>query len=165
MLTKNTGVIVGALSLEKNDYDGHTLEPALKQYKEFYNKEPKKAIVDLGYRGISKIGNTEVVSPQKKAKSKSEKKIRQLPENDHRRRSSIEANISHLKNNHRLNRNYYRYVSGDATNLLLSATAYNFKRMMRKWANQIKYFLSNLFLELRRIFYPIFSFCRLNMTF
>jgi transposase, IS5 family len=130
MLTKNTGVIVGALSLQKNDYDGHTLEPALNQYKEYHNKEPKKAIVDLGYRGIRKIGNTEVVSPQKKGKTTSEKRtLRQ----DHRRRSSIEANISHLKNNHRLNRNYYRYVSGDITNLLLSASAYNFRRMMRKW--------------------------------
>ncbi len=48
MLRKNTRVIIGALSLEKNDYDGHKLEPALNQYKEFYNKEPKKAIVDLG---------------------------------------------------------------------------------------------------------------------
>lgn len=43
-------MIVGTLSLEKNDYDGHTLEGVLKQYKEFYNKEPKKAIVDLGYK-------------------------------------------------------------------------------------------------------------------
>ncbi len=162
MLTKNTGVIVGALSLEKNDYDGHTLEPALEQYKEFYNKEPKKAIVDLGYRGIRKIGQTEVVSPQKKGKTKSEKRtLRQ----DHRRRSSIEANISHLKNNHRLNRNYYSNIAGDTTNLLLSASGYNFKRMMRKWKEEIKYFLSNLFSAIRRIFYPQFSYYRLNMTF
>lgn len=169
MLTKNTGVIVGALSLEKNDYDGHTLEPALEQYKEFYNKEPKKAIVDLGYRGIRKIGQTEVVLPQrtdkqssKKGKTISEKRtLRQ----DHRRRSSIEANISHLKNNHRLNRNYYSNIAGDTTNLLLSAAAYNFKRMMRKWTLMIKYFLSNLFSAIRRIFYPQFFYYRLNMTF
>lgn len=162
MLTKNTGVIVGALSLEKNDYDGHTLEPALEQYKEYYNKEPKKAIVDLGYRGIRKIGQTEVVSPQKKGKTISEKRtLRQ----DHRRRSSIEANISHLKNNHRLDRNYYSNIAGDTTNLLLSAAAYNFKRMMRKWTLMIKYFLSNLFSAIKRIFYPQFFYYRLNLTF
>ncbi len=162
MLTKNTGVIVGALSLEKNDYDGHTLEPALNQYKEFYNKEPKKAIADLGYRGVRKIGNTEVVTPQKKGKTISEKRtLRQ----DHRRRSSIEANISHLKNNHRLNRNYYSNVKGDITNLLLSASAYNFRRMMRKWAEEIKYFLSNLFSAIGRIFYPDLFYYRLNMAF
>ena len=162
MLTKNTGVIVGALSLEKNDYDGHTLEPALEQYKEFYNKEPKKAIVDLGYRGIRKIGQTEVISPQKKGKTISEK--RKLRE-DHRRRSSIEANISHLKNNHRLNRNFYSKIVGDSTNLLLSSAGYNFKRMMRKWKEEIKNFLSNIFSYFRGIFYPQFSYYRLKMTF
>jgi transposase, IS5 family len=151
MLTKNTGVIVGALSLEKNDYDGHTLEPALKQYKEFYNKEPQKAIVDLGYKGIKQIGQTEIVSPQKKGKTLSEKRSLRK---DHRRRSSIEANISHMKNNHRLDRNYYRHVIGDTINLLLSASAYNFKRMMRKWAEKMKYFLSFLISLLRQIFPP-----------
>jgi hypothetical protein len=93
MLTKNTGLIVEALSMEKNDYYGHSLDPAIEQYKEFYrseptdNKEPKKAIVDLGYRGIRKIGQTEVVSPQKKGNTISEKRtLRQ----EHRSRSSIE---------------------------------------------------------------------------
>lgn len=162
MLTKNTGVIVGALSLQKNDYDGHTLEPVLEQYKEFYSNEPKKAIVDLGYKGIRKIGNTEVVSSQKKGATKLEKRTLR---NDHHRRSSIEANISHLKNNHRLNRNYYRYLLGDATNLLLSVSAYNFKRMLRKWAKEIKYFLPNLFSSFKRIFYPEYSLLEPNVTF
>ncbi len=49
MITRTTGVIVEALSLEKNDYDGHTLEPALAQYKRFYECAPKKVIADLGY--------------------------------------------------------------------------------------------------------------------
>jgi IS5 family transposase len=151
MLTKRSGVIVGAVSLEKNDYDGHTLEGALRQYKEFYNREPNKAIVDLGYKGIKKIGTTEIVSPQKKGKTLAEK--RRLRK-DHRRRSSIEANISHLKNNPRLDRNYYRYVIGDTINLLLSASGYNFKRMMRKWAEKMKYFLSFLISSLTQIFYP-----------
>lgn len=66
IITKNSGVIVGALSLEKNDYDGHTLELVLKQYKEFYNTEPQKAIVELGYKGIKQIGQTEIISLQKK---------------------------------------------------------------------------------------------------
>lgn len=66
MLTRNTWVIVEALSLANNDYVGHTIEPALEQYKEFYQKEPKKAIEDLGYKGIKQIGQTEIVSSQKK---------------------------------------------------------------------------------------------------
>lgn len=149
MMTKTTGVIVGALSLDKNDYDGHTLQPALEQYKRFYDKEPRKAIADLGYRGVSRIGETEIITPSKKAKTKSEKvKLR----HHHRRRSSIEAGISHLKNDHRLNRNFYRYVIGDEINLLLAASSFNFKRAMRKLKEKIKYFLSILFSRLREIF-------------
>lgn len=162
MITKTTGVIVGALSLEKNDYDGHTLQPALEQYKRFYGNEPHKAIADLGYRGVIKIGETEVITPKKTATTYNGKvKLRA----DHRRRSSIEAGISHLKNNHRLGRNYYSHIAGDKTNVLLSAAAYNFKRMMRKWKVMFKYFLSFLVFVLEIIFVPKKYYNLSKMTF
>ena len=162
MITKTSGVIVGALSLEKNDYDGHTLQPALEQYKRFYGTEPRKAIADLGYRGIDKIGETEVITPKKKATTYYDKvKLRA----DHRRRSSIEAGISHLKNNHRLGRNFYSHIAGDETNVLLSAAAYNFKRMMRKWKELFKYFLSIFYYLLRTLFAPPKSYTALKTTF
>lgn len=162
MITKTTGVIVGALSFDKNDYDGHTLQPALEQYKRFYDKEPRKAIADLGYRGVSRIGETEIITPSKKAKTKSEKvKLR----NAHRRRSSLEAGISHLKNDHRLNRNFYHYAIGDEINLLLAASAFNIKRMMRKWKEKVKYFLSILFSRLRELFIRNESYELAKMTF
>lgn len=123
-------------------------QPALKQYKRFYGAEPRKAITDLGYRGVDKIGETEVVTPKKKALTKYGKgKLRA----DHRRRSSIETGISHLKNGHRLGRNYYRHIAGDVTNVLLAATGCNFKRMMRKWKEMFKYFLSFFILTLEVI--------------
>jgi IS5 family transposase len=162
MITKTSGVIVGALSLEKNDYDGHTLPPALEQYKRFYGTEPRKAIADLGYRGVDKIGETEVITPKKKATTYYGKvKLRA----DHRRRSSIEAGISHLKNNHRLGRNFYSHIAGDETNVLLSAAAYNFKRMMRKWKEMFKSFLSIFYYVLRVFFIPLNSCPNLKMTF
>jgi IS5 family transposase len=162
MITKTSGVIVGALSLEKNDYDGHTLPPALEQYKRFYGSEPRKAIADLGYRGVDKIGETEVITPKKKATTYYGKvKLRA----DHRRRSSIEAGISHLKNNHRLGRNFYSHIAGDETNVLLSAAAYNFKRMMRKWKELFKYFLSIFYYVLRVLFVPPYSNLNLKTTF
>ena len=40
--TKNTGVIVGAMSFEKNVYDGKTLEPAIEQYQRLTGKEAKR---------------------------------------------------------------------------------------------------------------------------
>ncbi len=39
--TKTTGVIVGAMSFEKNVYDGKTLEPALNQFKDLTGQEAK----------------------------------------------------------------------------------------------------------------------------
>lgn len=141
MLTRTTGVIVGALSIEKNDYDGHTLEPAICQYQQLHGTVPKKAIVDLGYRGKDKIGETDIVTPKKKATTPQERvRLR----NDHRRRSAIEACISHLKRYNRLGRNFYRAIKGDIINVLMAASAYNFKRMMNRWKIFFAIFISLL---------------------
>jgi len=148
MLTRTTGVIVGALSIEKNDYDGHTLEPALAQYKQFHGTEPKKAIVDLGYRGQNKIGETEIITPRKRATTPHQ---RAALRSDHRRRSSIEACMSHLKRYYRLGRNFYCAIKGDVTNVLLAAAAHNFKRMMNKWKICFAYFFSLLVIVLQDI--------------
>ena len=59
-LTKNSGVAVGAYNFEENIYDGHTLPEVLEQTKRLTGKEPKVAIVDRGYRGVSMVGNTEI---------------------------------------------------------------------------------------------------------
>ena len=53
--TQNTGVIVGAMGF-RNEYDGHTLEPALHQHEHLTGKRAKSATVDRGYRGKKKIG-------------------------------------------------------------------------------------------------------------
>ena len=47
------------------------------------------------------------------------------------KRAGIEPTIGHLKADHRLSRNFYKGVKGDAINVLLVAAAYNFKRAMR----------------------------------
>ena len=47
------------------------------------------------------------------------------------KRAGIEPTIGHLKADHRLSRNFYKGVKGEAINVLLAAAAYNFKRAMR----------------------------------
>ena len=47
------------------------------------------------------------------------------------KRAGIEPTIGNLKADHRLSRNFYKGVKGDAINVLLAAAAYNFKRAMR----------------------------------
>jgi IS5 family transposase len=48
-----------------------------------------------------------------------------------RRRSAIEPVIGHLKNEHRMDRNYLAGRNGDANNAILAAVGYNFRRLIR----------------------------------
>jgi len=61
--TRKTGIIVGAIAMEGNIFDIHTLSPQLEQVKEFTHGKIRKAIVVRGYRGWYKIVITEVVLP------------------------------------------------------------------------------------------------------
>ena len=54
------------------------------------------------------------------------------------KRAGIEPTIGYLKADHRLSRNFYKGVKGDAINVLLAAAAYNFKRAMRVLLDLIK---------------------------
>ena len=48
-----------------------------------------------------------------------------------RRRAAIEPVIGHLKNEHRMGRNYLHHRSGDANNSILAAVGYNFRLLIR----------------------------------
>jgi IS5 family transposase len=130
--TQNTGVIVGAMGF-RNEYDGHTLEPALKQHERLTGRQAKSATVDRGYQGKSKIGETEIAIPKpfnsKKLSVHKQIKLRKR----FKRRASIEPVIAHLKSDYRLGRNFYKGIFGDNINIMLAAAAFNFKRMYNKY--------------------------------
>jgi transposase, IS5 family len=127
--TRQSGIIVGALAIEGNLFDGHTLEPQLDQVRECTNGKIRKVIVDRGYRGKQKIGITEIVMPNPmKKESYYMKKQREAR---CRSRAGIEGLISHLKHDHRLMRNYLKGTAGDGINTLLAASAYNMMKWMR----------------------------------
>ncbi len=139
-LTKNRGVAVGAYNFEENIYDGHTLPEVLEQTKRLTGKEPKVAIVDRGYRGVTKLGDTEIIKPKKPNKSatpyektKARKRFR--------RRAGIEPIIGHLKQDFRLSRNYLKGTQGDMANVLLAATAYNLKKWMNIESKKLTLFI------------------------
>lgn len=129
------GVLVGALSF-RNEFDGHTLAPALEQAKRLTGVVFKTASVDKGYPGLKVHGETVIVRPdngkQKKSRYETEKQKKLL-----RKRVAIEPTIGHLKTDHRMGRNFYKGVKGDSFNITLAAAAYNFRRMMRTWASFI----------------------------
>ena len=137
---KRSGIIVGALNVEENQYDGKTLPAVLSQIEELTGSRPKVVITDQGYRGRKYYGQTTVVNARDLRKQTSvygKRKIRdQL-----RRRSAIEPLIEHLKSGHRLSRNYLSGVIGDSINVMLAAAGYNFKRLLRKLKHSLFDFL------------------------
>lgn len=148
----DTGVIVGALGF-RNEYDGHTLGPALKQVERLREKAPKRAKVDRGYRGKKQIGATEILipsPPKKKLSYYQRKKLSQA----HKKRAAIEPIIGHIKADHRLNRNFYKGIVGDNVNIMLAAAAFNFKRMMNKWKSSFWHFFQSIQICIKMLFYP-----------
>jgi IS5 family transposase len=136
VMTKNSGIIVGAVSFPKNIYDGHTLPEALRQSEELVGRRAKVATCDRGYRGKRIVNGTRIEIPNKPRKRASAYEKRKARKR-FRRRAGIEPIIGHLKSDFRLLRNYLKGSVGDSINLMLAAAAYNFKKLMR----QLLYYL------------------------
>ena len=128
---KNNGVILGAYSLPKNDYDGHALEPTLEQVERVSGYRPAVAIGDKGFRGKTHCGTTEIVTPNRPKKNATAYEKRKAKAR-FRRRAAIEPRIGHLKSDFRLGRNFLKGQVGDAINLLLAAAASNLSLWMRQ---------------------------------
>ena len=138
--TKNSGVIIGALNLEKNIHDSKTLEPAIEQQQRLTGIILKNNFVDRGYRGVKNVLGTKIIIPEK-AKKVITAYEKQKLRNGFKRRAAIEPKIGHLKKDHRLSRNYYKGIKGDNINVMLASAAMNFKRMMNKWKENPLIFL------------------------
>jgi IS5 family transposase len=127
--TRTSGIIVGAMAIDGNIYDGRTLKPQLAQVEELTGGKVRKAIVDRGYKVKGGLPRVDIVMPKNlKRESYYLKKKR---EERCRSRAGIEGLISHLKHDHRMMRNYLSGTAGDKINTLLAATAYNMKKWMR----------------------------------
>jgi len=139
-LTQTTGVIIGALNIAGNQYDGHTLEAVLEQQQRLSEHVLSEVFVDRGYRGATKVGETMIRSPKAFSKKISHYKQQKLRKG-FTRRAAIEPVIGHLKANYRLSRNFYKGIKGDIINVMLAAAAMNFKRMINIWK---KFFVATL---------------------
>ena len=84
-------------------------------------------IVDRGYRGSEKLWQGEIIIPAGRGNKGIEKGSYSWRAHKRRckSRSAIEGVISHLKNYHKLARNYLKGVIGDRLNCLLTAIGHN----------------------------------------
>ena len=131
-----TGFILGAQSF-RNEYDGHTIEASLAQVERLTRRKIKIPAGDRGYRGKKEIDGTRILIPDAPESSDSRYQKRKK-HTLFRKRAGIEPSIGHLKSDHRLGRNFYKGVEGDAVSILLAAAAYNFQRAMRALLNLLK---------------------------
>ena len=154
--TKKTGVIIGAINLEKNVHDSRTLAPALAQQQRLTGTILKNNYVDRGYRGAKEVLGTQIIIPDAPNKNRTAHEKQQLREG-FKRRAAIEPKIGHLKQDHRLGRNFYKGIKGDNINVMLAAAAMNFKRMMNKWKNDLRLFLCRLWLTILQVIKAITS--------
>ena len=131
-----TGLILGAQSF-RNEYDGHTIAASLAQVERLTRRKIKILAGDRGYRGKKEVNGTQILIPDVPKPSDSRYQKRKK----HKlfcKRAGIEPTIGHLKSDHRLGRNFYKGLAGDAVNILLAAAAYNFKRAMKALLHLLK---------------------------
>ena len=126
--TSMKGLILSAPALHGNPYDGHTLQKTLGLAERNVEGigQIEDVYVDLGYRKHDYTGEAKVhiVGRGRKNLSRSERKW-------YNRRSVVEADIGHMKNDHRLDRNYLKGKAGDHANAVLSACGYNLRTIYR----------------------------------
>jgi transposase, IS5 family len=114
-------------ALPGNPYDGHTLAAVIPDMEALIGNTIERILVDKGYRGHNAPPNYKFrvfTSGQKRHMTPNIK--REL-----RRRSAVEPVIGHLKAEHRMGRNYLWHRHGDASNAILAAVGYNFRRLIQ----------------------------------
>ena len=141
VITKNSGIIIGAMAFEGNPYDGHTLEPQLEQVSDLMGKLPEVALVDKGYKGRKTILGVEIKMPGSGKGKTAYEKHRDRAR--FRRRAAIEPFIGHLKSDYRMLRNYLKGVEGDMINTIMAAVAFNMMKRLRQIRDAI-YFVLDL---------------------
>jgi transposase, IS5 family len=96
-------------------------------------------VLEPGGRKTRQIGTTKVQAPGNgMGKTKAEKRVLRK---SFRRRAAIEPIIGHTKADNGMGRNYLKGEIGDAINVMLAASAFNFKSWMRKALTQLIFVL------------------------
>ena len=132
------------MSFKKNLHDSKTLQQALNQVEKIRKSLPELGICDRGYRGVSKVGDTLIVTPKAPLKRDTpyQKRKKRLW---FRRRAAIEPVIGHLKSDFRLGKNFLKGSVGDSINLMMAACAFNLKKWMAEAIRSLFFYFSRLF--------------------
>ncbi|MFN9451769.1 MAG: IS5 family transposase, partial [Rubrivivax sp.] len=129
VVTHKQGLMVGARTFPGNPFDGHTLSAQLEQTTNLLQdlgRQPKQAIVDLGYRGVDADNpGVEIIHRGKY------QRLTALQRRWLKRRQAIEPMIGHTKSDHRMDRCWLKGAIGDALHAISCAVGYNVRWLMR----------------------------------
>lgn len=157
VLGQKSGIILGAMTFKTNVYDGHTLVDVLDQVEHLTGKRPKTATVDRGYKGKQMVGATKINIPKPPLKRDTEYQKRKKRKH-FRRRAAIEPIIGHLKQDHRVARNFLKGQLGDSINFMMAAAGFNLKKLMVKLKKEISWlFFQTWFLFIQKSTEPVFN--------
>jgi len=128
-------------ALPGNPYDGHTLKTVIPEIEALIGNVIERLLADKGYRGHNAPADYKFRVFTSGQKRRLTPKIKR----ELRRRSAVEPVIGHLKSEHRMGRNYLWHRQGDATNAVLAAVGYNFRRLIRWLSFLLRQFLASPF--------------------
>jgi IS5 family transposase len=128
-------------ALPGNPYDGHTLNTVIPSMEALVGNTIERILADKGYRGHNAPPDYRFRVFTSGQKRRMTPKIKR----ELRRRSAVEPVIGHLKSEHRMGRNYLWHRQGDATNAVLAAVGYNFRRLICWLRLLLRQILASLF--------------------
>jgi IS5 family transposase len=132
--SKGGQFVTHVAALPGNPYDGHTLETVIPAIIEQTGASLTRVIADAGYRGhkAPSIKAMRVYTAGQK------RGVTEQIKREMKRRSAVEPVIGHLKDDHRMDRNFLAGRHGDAANAVLAAVGYNFSRLLRWFASLLR---------------------------
>ena len=141
--SKGGQFVVHAQALPGNPYDGHTLAAVIPGIEQLLGNTIERVHADAGYRGHN-------APPEYQFKvytSKQKRRVTPAIKREMRRRAAVEPVIGHLKNEHRMDRNFLAHRHGDLNNAVLAAVGYNFRRLIRWLRDILRLVLAMLVLQ------------------
>lgn len=134
-----------AKALPGNPYDGHTLATVIPEMEKAIGNQIERILADAGYRGH----NAPLSHRFRVYTSGQKRRMTPAIKREMKRRAAIEPVIGHIKNEHRMDRNYLAGTQGDAINAILAAAGYNFRLLLTWLKHLLRLLLACLFGSLR----------------
>jgi IS5 family transposase len=134
-----------AKALPGNPYDGHTLVEIIPDMETSIGNTLERIIADAGYKGH----NAPLSHRFKVFTSGQKRRMTPAIKREMKRRAAVEPVIGHIKNEHRMDRNYLAGTQGDAINAILAAAGYNFRLLLTWLRILLRLLLAMLFSAVR----------------